>query len=238
MVDSFARLFDAPATRLPFHDTLFHAHRAKSLLAQLLDGLDGHDAIWAPAVGDDLAVLRQLREMALQLAHRHRARARNVAGLVFLRGAYVEHGHLTLAHALHEFVTGNRFECAASLEEGLGDRADFGEARGRELSHGMDEMQHGVVGEPIFDEQALLASFHQPRSPQHLQMLRRVGDAERGSDRPGLPRCAGPGRAVRAVRCAWAPTRPCRSSQTGRRHRPSYPVHASPNLLLKYLLEY
>ena len=92
--------------------------RAESLATQQLHGLDGHDAVGAAAVCDDIAVPRQLSESLRQIAHGNRAGTGNVAGRVLLDGTNVEQRDLAPAHASQEFVAIDGLELAGPVRWG------------------------------------------------------------------------------------------------------------------------
>ena len=66
----------AAPRRAPLRVAVGEALRLEAALSQFLDGLEGHQAVGSPAIGDDFLPLRQLRQVGLELIHRDVDRAR------------------------------------------------------------------------------------------------------------------------------------------------------------------
>ena len=89
----------------------------------------------------------------------------------------------------------SRKPCAARFEflgPGLG-----------ELPKGQAEAGHFFTGEAVGDVQAALLRFYQVRTPEDLQMLRRIGDGLRGLSREGFHGAWSLGEKVEQLKPPW-----------------------------------
>jgi hypothetical protein len=102
--------------------------RAKAFLAQQFHGFNRHHALWAAAVRDDLAILRQLGQTLSQLTDRDRARPGNMAGAILLGRTHIEDRDFAIPNTLHELLAGDAFQGTAFLEVRVSDLADLRKA--------------------------------------------------------------------------------------------------------------
>ena len=86
---------DGQASEAPFEHAVLEAPGCAAVCAEDVQGVVGHDAVGATAVGDDLAVAGQLGQPRLELVQRYGHGAGEVAGPVLLHGPDVEHGDLS-----------------------------------------------------------------------------------------------------------------------------------------------
>src|SRR4051812_7622206 len=89
--------FARRAPGAPLGPAVFQAPRGSPRRLEAAYGVVGVGAERAAAVGDDLAIGRQLGEALLELLDRDRARAVDVAGLELLAGADVDEHHVATA---------------------------------------------------------------------------------------------------------------------------------------------
>jgi transposase len=85
----------------------------------------------APAVGDDLRVVGQAAESAMELVDRHRAGPGDVARGVLGHRADVQHEHAAVAHPLHERGPVHRLELAAITQRAVMDAEITGDLSDR-----------------------------------------------------------------------------------------------------------
>src|SRR5262249_38510266 len=91
----------------------------------------------------------------------------------------VEHGDFPGSHAPKEFLPFDGLHRAALLEVLPRDLIDLRKTSLRQSAQGDEEPADLVVGESVLDVQTLLLGVDEPSSPQHAQVLRRVGDGNR-----------------------------------------------------------
>ena len=138
--------------------------------AQLLDGLDREHTVRAPAVGDDKEVLREVRDIALEVRKRDGDRTGDVAGLVLDCGTDVDQGHVPRLEPAPELGGTHGLEGIAVVD-----------IRARELVHVLEappgqrldlakDAHDAVVREPVVDELRLLARLDEARGPQGLEV--------------------------------------------------------------------
>src|SRR5690349_8906919 len=116
----------------PFRPAVLEAAGPDSRAVKPADGLVRVRAKWTAAIGHDLAVYGQLGEPLLELVERDRARAVDVPGGVFLRGADVEHEDVTAGQALAQLVAVDRLDVGA--EVGARGALDFGQLGKRRVA--------------------------------------------------------------------------------------------------------
>src|SRR5690606_16396851 len=171
---------DAPPTGTKLGDAQIHATRGKPLRSQELHRVEGHHAVGASAVGDDLSVRRELREARLELADRNGQRARKVTCAVLFGRPDVEHGDLTAPHPLQELLRIDGLHRTASLEVLPRDLLNFSQTRLRERTQRSKEAAYLVMGEAVLDVGAPSFRLDESGCPEHLQVLGGVCDGEGG----------------------------------------------------------
>jgi hypothetical protein len=117
-----------------------------------------YDASATPKVGD-----------------RHRNRAGDMAGFVFVRGTRIQNDDVGGPRPLEQFLHRDRLARAVAKvipHEPI----EFGQSALGHRSQRTAEIGDGGIGETVVDELALLAAFHECCLAQGLQMLRGVRD--------------------------------------------------------------
>jgi hypothetical protein len=97
-------------------ETTFEASRRPAATAQQTDRVVCHHAVGAPAVGDDLDVVRNRRQVVGELVDGNRSCAGDVSGGELGRRPHVDHDHLTGRHAGDEFLSADLVQPAAVAE--------------------------------------------------------------------------------------------------------------------------
>src|SRR5215217_5861266 len=114
----------------PFRPALLEAPRLPTRRLQAADGVVRVGAERAAAVGDDLAVGRQLGEPVLELIDRDRARACDVTGLELLGRAHVYQYDVALAQPSDQLVASDRADVVAEVVAcGALDVGELGDGR-------------------------------------------------------------------------------------------------------------
>ena len=135
------------------------------------DGIEGHHAVRATTVGDDLAVLRQPPQTTSQVRERDGDGAGDVAGGVLRRRADVDHRHLAASDPCDEHLAVDALEGPTPRQDVLAQLREFGQPRVRERAHLQQERPDGVAGETVGDECPCLLGGDEAALAQDLQML-------------------------------------------------------------------
>ena len=140
--------------------------------AQDADGLVGVGAERTAAVGDDLALLRQLGEPPFQLVMWDRARAVDVAGGELVRRAHVDQHGVAARETLAQLVAVDRLDLLAEVV--ARGALDLGELAGGGVAQREPQPQRLVAGERVTDARAVARAGHEARRVQRLEVLRGV----------------------------------------------------------------
>ena len=141
-------------------------------------GLVGQDAVGTAAVGDDLLARIERRQAPLKLGQRDVDGARQVAEGELILRADVEHGDDSVPQPAHQLGPRDRLERVAICKVAAHDPLDLGRLCLGDAPQRRDEIQHGIVGQPIEDELAVTPRRDQPAAPHVLQVLRGVGHGQ------------------------------------------------------------
>jgi hypothetical protein len=99
-------LFHAAAsTWRPAAKAVLEPSNLRALGPERGDRLEGQDAVRTAAIGDDLLILRKLREPPFQLIERHVERTWQMAERELVLRANVEQGHATILKPAKQFLT-------------------------------------------------------------------------------------------------------------------------------------
>ena len=127
----------------------------------------------AAAVGDDLAVGRQLGQPALELVERDRARALDVAGRVLLLGPDVDEHDVAAREPLEQLLAADRLDVLAEVV--ARGALDLGQPGRRGVAQREPQPQRLVAGERVAHARALARARDHARRVQRLQVLGGVG---------------------------------------------------------------
>ena len=163
----------------PFGKAIFEAAGVVAALAEATDGVVGIDAVWAAAVGDDVAALRELvgdLVEAVEPVWGDVHGAGEVTGGVLRPRAHVDDQHLVALEAGEQLIAADGVDLAAIAEVGVGERVEVVDLAGSDTPHGPPQLQDVVAGEPVVDVGALTAAADQSGGRQCAQVVRGVGD--------------------------------------------------------------
>jgi hypothetical protein len=141
-----------------------------AVAAQGRDRVEGHHAIGAAAIGDDLLPRRQVTQPSGQVGDRDRHGARDVAGPVLLTGPHVQHDHGSRAHPREQLLAAHRLEIVPGTQMTPDQPLHVAEPALGDRSQHPDEVEHLGVRETVLHEQPLLAALDEPGLPQDLQV--------------------------------------------------------------------
>jgi hypothetical protein len=123
--------------------------------------LVGVDAVGPAAVGDDVGIGRELAQLARQIIDRHGQRSGDVPGVVFGRGADVEHDDVAAAQAPLELGARDRLQLFAIAEVVRGQALDLGDPLGRNAAQHRPQLGDPLIGQGVVDPGALAAGADQ-----------------------------------------------------------------------------
>ena len=135
----------------------------------------------APAVGDDLGIVRKLREALLELLDRDRARAVDVAGGVLLAGAHVHEHDVAPREPGAELRAADALDVLAEVV--AGGALDLGQPCAGSVAQRQPQTEHFIARDGVADTRALALARHHAGGVQRLEVLRAVG--ARLAARPG-----------------------------------------------------
>ena len=153
----------------PFGPAVLQAPRRAAGGLQTADRLVRIGAQRAAAVGDDLAVRRQVGETLLELVERDRTRALDVTGRVLLRRPHVDEHDLAASEACDQLVASDRLDVLTEVVPG--GSLDFGQLRDRCVAQRQPQRQRLVPSQRVAHAGALARARDHPRGVQRLQVL-------------------------------------------------------------------
>ncbi len=168
---------DGKAGKAPLPDTVLEVPDVIAVATQEGDPAGRRHAIRSPAVGDDLGLRRQQREVLLEIVERDGHGARDVTRLVFLPGTQIEEDDVTGSGPADELVPADRLEPIGGSEVGPDDLLNLGQAVVRHGAERRKQPVYVVTGEAVEDPGSIAPGVDQPCPAEGLEMRRGERDA-------------------------------------------------------------
>ena len=140
--------------------------------------LESQHAVRATAVGDNLAVLRNVPETPRQVAQGYVDGLGQVSRRVLVLRPHVEHRDEAVLEALHELLPRNRLQRIASLEITRDDVTDLGEVALGDPTERCGQIEYRRIAQPIEDTLAVSARRQQAGPAHDPEVLRGVGNRQ------------------------------------------------------------
>src|SRR6266436_9506560 len=144
--------FDGKTGRTPFWESIFQPSSFETLRAQRCHGLVRQHTIGTAAVGDDLARGINLSESGLEVAKRNIHRARKVSQVELITRTYVEYGHKSGSGLCQKLIARYSLKTVAIIEVRTDHAFDFGAIALRNSAQRRQEVQNGLVDQPVENE--------------------------------------------------------------------------------------